>query len=220
MSSAIRLSLRLAATLLFLLGLQLLTSSGLAAPQLAGPPNVITNPDFSDGTNHWTASIGNIAVPGSCATGMAEVYNVATANVDQCIHITNPPASNNWTLSVGTINIISGDNAWVNALFYTSSDCSGVGGDMLTATTAGVPVSGIRAGKNSVKVTMVADSVMGSTDVCFDNLSLGGTGATVVNLERFTQQSGSNYTTNYLLATVMVLGSVGLAILSFKRRPA
>ncbi|MDJ0753193.1 MAG: hypothetical protein QNJ45_06725 [Ardenticatenaceae bacterium] len=72
----------------------------------AGPPDIVTNGDFSNGTNAWTIGAGSYSVPGgSCGADVLYIETVTgpftVTEVKQCINITTPP-SGDWTFAVGS----------------------------------------------------------------------------------------------------------------------
>ncbi len=174
----------------------LLTATLVAAFTLpvwaAGPPNIVTNGDFSDGLNHWTTSGTHTwTVSGGVAT-VTVPYNPTGFNyayITQCIRITHQPDGNNWTLSVnGTI--VDPGNGYVFAEFWSDQNCGGYGGYPIDYQETPLDWwssiefwEDIPAGSVQVGVTCYQASQV-STVCTADDFFLGGQSATAVTLAR------------------------------------
>ena len=164
----------------------------------AGPPNIVTNGDFSDGLNHWTNS-GNR--PWTVSGGVATVtvpyissgYNYAL--ITQCIKITHQPDGDFWTLSVN--GTIAGPGyGYVYADFWSDQNCGGYGGYPIDyqETPLATPSSTMfwedpAAGSVQVGVWCHQQSPGVSTVCTADDIYLGGQSATAVTLARLNARS-------------------------------
>ncbi len=185
---------------LLLLGCGLLAGALLAFTVLpawsAGPGNIVTNGEFTANTDHWTLDTGTTFDAVSCPDGAGIGYLQNTAgmntNVRQCINITTLP-SGNWTLS-GDGRIVTGTEADVYASFYSAANCVNYAGvssyiffDPGAMNHQSATISEAAAlSALSVRVSFSSsDQEAGATSTagCFDNISLSGTNATVVELQ-------------------------------------
>ena len=89
----------------------------------AGPPNVISNPDFVGGLSYWN----NDGLPPWVwqSDGVVTVSSLENglAYLNQCIEVKTPPTANLWTLAV----LGSASHATGNATFYfyNGAGCTG-----------------------------------------------------------------------------------------------
>lgn len=158
----------------------------------AGPPNIVTNGDFSEGLNHWTDS-GNR--PWTVSGGVATVTLPSGgggnyALITQCIRITHQPYGD-WTLSVnGTIAGPGYGYVW--AEFWSDQNCGGDWIDfqwiLLETPSSTTFPKDITAG--SVQVYVECYQYSGESTVCTaDDIYLGGESATAVTLARLNARS-------------------------------
>jgi len=158
----------------------------------AGPPNIVTNGDFSDGLNHWTNS-GNR--PWTVSGGVATVTLPSGggnnyALITQCIRITQQPYGD-WTLSVN--GTIAGPGyGYVYAEFWSDQNCGGDWIDfqwiLLETPSSTTFPKDITAG--SVQVYVECYQYSGVSTVCTaDDIYLGGQSATAVTLARLNARS-------------------------------
>jgi hypothetical protein len=156
----------------------------------AGPPNIVTNGDFSDGLNHWTNSGTR---PWTVSGGVATVTLPSGgfgnyALITQCIRITNQPAGDWWTLSVNGTRVGSGEG-YVWALFDSSSDCSNWDGDYYYVDLGSSNSFYDATAYGSVQVNVECYQYSGEVTCTADNLFLGGQSATAVTLARLNARS-------------------------------
>jgi hypothetical protein len=149
----------------------------------AGPPNIVTNGDFSDGLNHWTNSGTR---PWTVSGGVATVtVSDNDALITQCIRITHQPIGNNWTLSVnGTI--VGPGYGYVFAEFWSDQNCGGSWIDYQE--TPLVWWSSIEFWEDpaarSVQVGVWCQDYSGVSTCTADDFYLGGESATAVTLAK------------------------------------
>ncbi len=185
---------------LFIMGCGLLLAAWLiftATPGWsAGPPNMVTNGTFTSNTAYWTTLTASTFNTTGCSLGNGIAYmadpSIGDVTAYQCIHILTRPDSDSYTLQ-GDGMLVDGDFAYLLAIFYTSDDCTGgsLGDISLLATPFGsgpglshISNSATVVGANSAQVLLeLGDTAMGAVEACYDNISLGGPNATLVQLQ-------------------------------------
>ena len=186
-----------------------------------GPPNVVGNPDFSDGLNKWTDQFGAAVIPGVCGAGQVDISGFTTAAIYQNIKIVTPPAGNIWELSVDAQKV-EGWGAGMDVFFYDTPECTGThlrytnlsttSGNWETLSDA-VEVAGVQC----VQVFLQANDP-GRGEGCFDNVFVGGTSATTVGLRDLTGQPARQPGGLGLLGGAAVAALAGVVVLLRRTR--
>lgn len=180
-----KVSTRLSISTLFVIVIFSLSAVAYAA----GPPNIVTNGDFSNGTTSWTPT--SIIGVGSSPCG-AEVAKLtvtsAGEDLSQCINIITQPSSD-WTYSIPTFTDVSGGSATGLYEFFGTDDCTGTGIGNNFGSGFALPGSQSSisnpTGAESVRVIIrlaPSSPFNPNMSACIDNISFEGTGATVVTM--------------------------------------
>jgi hypothetical protein len=194
----------------------------------AGPPDIVTNGDFSNGLDAWSI-LGGTATVGGGSCGANTLYLETSdpglndqATVQQCINLTTDP-SGTWTYAVGVGNATNQLSLNANYRFSVQTNCTGAdtGGPYSSITTFPGSISNISHPSDalSVEITiLLTEGLSGVATACIDDISFtdsGGT-ATAIGLAHLGAESARR-------PLVVLSSAVGLitlvGFLRYRRRP-